>query len=208
MQQKEQTEKWLLGLLYLGIATISLNVVTDILVNDSWASYLQLILSGGTVVCLYMLHLADKQYRLPALIRAVNLVLNLATLSISAFVMPELITTPEKLNSINLFMSLLGIVMSILSVLGLWFEYRAHGGLVSGADPAFQRKWTALFFWHLGTSLFYSIGTYVAAYLQQLLRWDITTTYALVLAILQLPGKVVYLLYLLYLYRTIRLVRE
>ena len=208
MEQKEQTAKYLSWLLYIGIASISLNVVKDILVNDSWASWLQLLLNAGIVVCLYLLRPAGNNYRLSALARALTLLLRTVALAISTFLLPELIATPEKMQLFNLFTRASGILMFLLSTLGLWLEYRAHGMLVSGRDIGFQRKWNNLFFLHLGAALFYSLGTYVAAYLQQLLQWDIATTHGLVLAILNLPVKAAYLLYLLYLYRTIRLVRE
>ena len=208
MEQKDQTSKYLSWLLYIGIASISLNVVKDILVNDSWASWLQLLLNAGIVVCLYLLRPAGNNYRLSALARALTLLLSTVALAISTFLLPELIAAPEKMQLFNLFTRASGILMFLLSILGLWLEYRAHGMLVSGRDIGFQRKWNNLFFLHLGTALFYSLGTYVAAYLQQLLQWDIATTHGLVLAILNLPVKAAYLLYLLYLYRTIRLVRE
>ena len=208
MEQKEQTSKYLSGLLYIGIATISLNVVMDILVNDSWASWLQLLLNAGVVVCLYLLRPAGNNYRLSALARALTLLLSTVALAISTFLLPELIATPEKMQLFNMYTWVSGTLMFLLSTLGLWLEYRAHGTLVSGRDIGFQRKWSALFFLHLGAALFYSVGTYVAAYLQQLHQWDIGTTPALIMAILELPRKAVYLLYLLYLYRTIRLVRE
>lgn len=208
MEQKEQTAKYLSWLLYIGIASISLNVVKDILVNDSWASWLQLLLNAGIVVCLYLLRPAGNNYRLSALARALTLLLRTVALAISTFLLPELIEAPEKMQLFNLFARASGILMFLLSTLGLWLEYRAHGMLVSGRDIGFQRKWNNLFFLRLGAALFYSLGTYVAAYLQQLLQWDIATTHGLVLAILNLPVKAAYLLYLLYLYRTIRLVRE
>jgi hypothetical protein len=208
MEQKEQTAKYLSWLLYIGIASISLNVVKDILVNDSWASWLQLLLNAGIVVCLYLLRPAGNNYRLSALARALTLLLSTVALAINTFLLPELIAAPEKMQLFNLFTRASGILMFLLSTLGLWLEYRAHGMLVSGRDIGFQRKWNNLFFLRLGAALFYSLGTYVAAYFQQLLQWDIATTHGLVLAILNLPVKAAYLLYLLYLYRTIRLVRE
>ena len=191
MEQKEQTSKYLSWLLYIGIATISLNVVMDILVNDGWASWLQLLLNAGVVVCLYLLRPAGNNYRLSALARALTLLLSTVALAISTFLLPELIATPEKMQLFNMFTWASGTLVFLLSVLGLWLEYRAHGKLVSGMDIGFQRKWGALFFLHLGTALFYSVGTYVAAYLQQLLQWDIGTTHALIMAILELPRKAV-----------------
>ena len=208
MEQKEQTTKYLAGLLYLGIASVSLNVITDILVNDGWSFWLQMLLSAGMVACLYLLRSVGSKYLPAALFRAAGLLLNIALQAIGMFWMPRFPDAPETMQLGILITRVLGIGASVVSVLGLWFEYRAHGTLVSGGDAALQRKWNTLFFINLGVALFYSLCTYVAVYLQGLLKWDISTTYALVLAILQLPGKVVYLLYLLYLYRTIRLVRE
>ena len=208
MEQKEQTTKYLAGLLYLGIASVSLNVITDILVNDGWSFWLQLLLSAGMVACLYLLRSVGSKYLPAALFRAAGLLLNIALQAIGIFWMSRFPDAPETMQLGILITRVLGIGASVVSVLGLWFEYRAHGTLVSGGDAALQRKWNTLFFINLGVSLLYSLCTYVAVYLQGLLKWDISSTYALVLAILQLPGKVVYLLYLLYLYRTIRLVRE
>lgn len=213
MEQKDQPSKYLSCLLYIGIASISLNVVKDILVNDSWASWLQFVLTGGAALCLYLLTPAGSGYRLASIIQVAYLLLNIAIQAVGSFLIPQFLfsDTMEKTQMLTLLMNVtrvLGIAAAILSILGLWLEYRAHGALVSGADSTFQKKWRTLFFLQLGATLFYSLGTYVAAYLQQLLRWDISTTHALVLAILHLPVKAAYLLYLLYLYRTIRLIRE
>ena len=213
MEQKDQTSKYLSWLLYIGIASISLNVVKDILVNDSCASWLQFVLTGGAALCLYLLTPAGSGYRLASIIQVARLLLNIAIQAVGSFLIPQFLfsDTMEKTQMLTLLMNVtrvLGIAAAILSILSLWLEYRAHGALVSGTNRDFQRKWTHLFFISLGAALFYSAGTYVAAYFQQLLQWDIATTHGLVLAILNLPVKAAYLLYLLYLYRTIRLVRE
>lgn len=210
MQQKEQTEKWLLGLLYLGIAHLALSVIGDIMRNDLLTSWVQLALNAGIVVCLFALCPAQRNYRFAATFRGIAFLLSAAGLLIGSILVRLLASTGklDQLQEVNKYTSLLIIFNMAASLLAIWFETRSHGSLVSEAAPALAKKWYALFFWQLAASVFYSVGTAVAAPLVISFHWDITTTYALILSLLQLPGKAVQILYFIYLYRTIRLVRE
>lgn len=210
MQQKEQTAKWLLGLLYLGIAHLALSVIGDIMRNDLLASWIQLALNAGIVVCLFALRPAQRNYRFAATFRGIAFLLSAAGLLIGSILVRLLASTGklDQLQELNNYTSLLAIFQMAASLLAVWFENLSHGSLVEEAAPALAKKWRTLFFWQLAASVFYSIGTAVAAPLVMFFQWDITTTYALILSLLQLPGKALKILYILYLYRTIRLVRE
>lgn len=210
MEQKEQTAKWLLGLFWLSIAYLAMSVLGDILRNDYLTSWVQLALNAGMVVCLFSLRPAQHNYRFAAIFHGIVFLLSTAGLLISSILVRLLASTGklEQLQELNNYTSLLAIFQMAASLLAVWFENLSHGSLVEGAAPALAKKWRTLFFWQLAASVFYSVGTAVAAPLVMFFHWDITTTYALILSLLQLPGKALKILYILYLHRTIRLIRE
>lgn len=209
MERNNQTTKWLSGLFFLSLLGFALGVIKEFTINDNWASWVQKAISAGIVVCLYCLRTMQKNYRFSALCRAVTLLLSLGVLLVGTFLLPILTAAErtDELAIISLFSACLSVVISVFSILGAWLEMRAHGLLVSQEEPALAAKWRKLFLWQLAFSLLYSIGTSVTTALLMSFQWDVATV-APVWTILQLPVKIVRILYLYYLYKTIRIARR
>lgn len=209
MGRNNQTTKWLSGLFFLSLLGFVLGVITEFTNNDNWASWVQKAISAGIVVCLYCLHSAQENYRFSALCRAVSLLLGLGKLLAGTFLAPMLTAAgrADTLAIINLASICLSVVISGISILGAWLEMRAHGLLVSQEEPVLAAKWRKLFLWQLAFSLLYSIGTSVTTALLMSFQWDVATV-APVWVILQLPVRIVRILYLYYLYKTIQIARR
>lgn len=209
MDRNNQTVKWLSGLFFLALVSFVLEVVTDFTIHDRWVSWVQKALSAGIVVCLYCLHPMEGTYRFSAICQAVTVLLSFATLLWGTFLVPALTAAGHTvaLAILTLAFKCLFFVIWAFSVLGACLEKRAHSLLVSPKEPAFAVKWRRLFFWQLAFSALFSIGTAVTTALSMRFQWD-TATVAPVWAILQLPVRIVQVVYLNYLHKTIRLVRE
>lgn len=151
------------------------------------------LLNAGSAVCLFVLVSVHSRYRPAAVFMTVSLAIGL--LSVYTGTPPLLMT------------------LSALCVLicGI-FEFSGHGKIAARQNKKLAKKWDALFLWNIGAMFAGAFAFFMTQMLSYLLPprglyMQLLST-AVIYAITYVPDLVVDILYLVYLGRTIRLVKK
>lgn len=150
---------------------------------------ISLILTAITAMVLFSLSKANPRYRTASILVAVHFV---CTILCDLFQNAGLLVLPT----------------SIVGLLAVFQEFRAHSDVLQKADGELSWKWSRLFYWYLGSVLVALFSTLILSTLIVLFDLDQETTYWIVTAVTYLPELAVDIFYLLYLNRSIRLVSQ
>lgn len=201
--------KWLRLLLWLHVAILVIPLLTYLTPNDSWAAWFKHAISAATAFSLF--HLALRRYRTAAVLRSVLFVLAMVNLGISAC-MTRLLAAQQLdenakvlLNMASLFS---GTAQLILTYPAAWMEQSGHAELIAGQDAALAKRWRKLLLWQFLAAVLVSVSTGIATQLAVQFQWRVTGLFSVVYDLLRLPTKLANVLYILFMYRTIRLVEQ
>lgn len=180
---------WLKGLLWLHFASIAVSILRALLAHDTVIFWLQQLLFLGVILSLFSLRQLNDGYRKAALFRAVVMACNLLT------ALPWL---PLG--------TLLTLAASVLSVISLYQECKAHAALVRDWDKGLAVKWKKLFIWSIILPLISLAATLVMALMGMVLPAALGAISVVLVWILLILQILLEMLYIRNLRRTIDLV--
>lgn len=186
-------------LFHIQAAGLALSVLDSLLKNDSWISWINILLMVGTVFCLILLTPANTRYGKAGMFRAVQLLCRLFNMVASAWVL-YLFRSSGVTPEIPLIFQLVSLAALATNWISNYYLFTAHADLVAEEDPTLSQKWRQLF-----------LITLVTALLTSLLSYILTTAApgapSILYTLLLIPGNILALIALLYLWRTIKILR-
>ena len=181
MEKQYETGKWLKILMYsAGVSVVNSAVNYIPIIPGDVTTWISRGVVIAVILCMFRLAPANERYKTAGIFRLMMQVCFL----VNQWLFP---------------MGLLVGMASVLSLLAVYQEYKAHAELVEDQDERFARKWRRMFFWGIGASAVLTIGTAVLAAVvvmnnlsaDQVSEWTVTF-----LSIPQFVFEVVYVLYL------------
>lgn len=195
MKEHEQLlSKWLRVLFYIHIASMVITAVNAVSNLDSITAWLSKALSAVVIWSLFQLKAVNPRYRKAAVAKAMVLLCGL-------------LTTPVNTSALGL-SSILLLVGATAAWVAAYQEYHAHGELIAEANEKLAKQWNSLFGLEilvgLGISLFSTVATLVLVSAEM----DSGTVTTIILVITNIVYLLLDVLYLLYMYRSLKLIEN
>lgn len=195
---KIMTLKHLTTLLYLHAAALGISLINFLPIPYNLITWINRILSAGTLFCLLSLAAITPGYRLAGWMRAVVLGQNIIFALLPA---PVLFSWYHSTTSLMIVRVGSGIVM-VLTWLAIWFEYNSHAVLASVTSKGLAKWWIILF---VGGLLVSVLGTAISWGVAYRSRGSISLN--TVNFMIDIASKVVDVLYIWILYKLIVSIR-
>lgn len=174
-ERKLLLAKWLKILLNIHLLNIVCSLITAIPGIESFAGLITTAVSAAAAYVLFRLSEACERYRKAAIFQIIAVVGTLLNQSV------------------------LSLLISICSIVGMYHEYCAHGEVTADCAPELSGKWHSLFNIQLIVgiiSAFVSSAGVVIGVLAQMDTAVLVGTVVLVLALISLGLNIMYLVYL------------
>lgn len=200
---------WLRRLFYLGIAGFVLSVLDYLFPNDDWTTWVNLFLSALGILCLFRLSESYPRYRKVFILSAVVFGCSIVSQLLISYESWLFIAKDYEFDNLALRIPIvsLTLVSSVVSWVSTYLRYHAHGALVEQDDPGLARKWRNLFILTIAVSVLTSVASMILTLVQTMLGIGVTAVVSTVMAIIHLPGAIISILNLVYLWRTIQVVQ-
>lgn len=186
-------------LFYIQAAGLALSVLDSLLSNDGWIDWINILLMIGTVFCLILLTPSNTRYCKAGMFRAVQLLCLLFNMVASAwafYLVRNSGTVPET-SVLSWIASLAALAMNWISN---YYLFTAHADLVAPEDLVLSQKWRQLFLILVVAALLTGLLSYILATAAPKAPFFLYT-------LIMLPEKILALIALLYLRRTIKIVQ-
>lgn len=182
--------RWLLPLFFIHLA-LSVAFVLSVMGMITASVYVTVewLLNAASAVCLFCLTKAHSRFRPAAVLLTVSLIISLLSAQAGA---PPLLTT----------LSALCVMISGI------FEFSGHGKIAAQEDFQLAHRWNTLFMFSIGAMFAGAFAFFMTMMLSYLLQPESIFLSLLTVIITYVPDLVVDILYLIYLHKTIRLVKQ
>lgn len=203
--RSELPMNWLRLLFCFHAASLAVSVISNLLSNDDWLSWVSRVIMAGIIICLFQLSPANLRYRRSAILGAVRLILTLIILLVLSPAYARLmVLNPESANLLSPVITILNAAELVLHYLATYQEYHGHADMTAEADPRLSKNWLSLYIWAL---IFVVLSTVASLMVIRLFEMAEITAAAVNIfnRIMLVIEKILELLYLWYLYRMIRL---
>ena len=182
--------KWLLPLFYIHLAlTVAFVLSVMGIVTASVYVTAEWLLHAAAAACLFCLTKAHSRFRPAAILLSVSLVISLLSAQVGA---PPLLTT----------------LSSLCVLISGIFEFSGHGKIAAQEDFQLAHRWNTLFLFSIAAMFAGAFAFFMTMMLSYLLQPDGMFLSLLTIVITYVPDLVVDILYLIYLHKTIRLVKQ
>ena len=181
--KKELFLKWTKNLFFVQLVLLICAVLSAIPMIGTVFQWISSILSLIIVYVLYQLAPVSERYKKAAIFTGISVIAGFLT----------------KTDNF----ALLGLVISICSLVGLYQEYCGHSDMLDGIDNTLAKKWHSLFNWQIfGGIVLGVLAAPLVAVLAALLLFDANILTVLVLFLVTGFDTILRLVYLSYLKRT------
>lgn len=203
--------KWLKILLYFQIAELVVALIGYLPINTSWCQWLQRLLNAGNIVCFFMLASAGGRYLTAAILGSVWLALTLVEGGIqfySQIMMVQGIFNVDDLMKFNEITAVLNLIAMVTAWIYTYQLYHAHGDLIKELDASLSRKWGTLFKWSLTFGILTTVASMIFARVYTNMSMDSQTMIQIFYTLIDIPGKIIMLISVVYLYRMIQKIKN
>lgn len=159
--------KWLNGLFILNIISLIVEVLDNISALTKICAYVNVAVSIGCVICLWMLRKQEKRYQTVAILNVVSIALSVAVIACAS-------STGTAL--------LLDVCLIICNLSAIYNECQAHSAVVDDYDSELSQKWADLWKWYIGVYVFTMVGLFLMM---------ISTVLGAIMAVIGLIGMIV-----------------
>ena len=204
MEERNASIKWLRILFYLEIAILVKSLLGFLPINKDWINWPGRALTAGVIYCMFCMGIIYSRYKTAAILGAIQFVINLLS-AIATTVLARFVAKTGNVEILPIFntcSTLIGTVALVLGWIGRYQLYHAHGDLVAEKSSVLEKKWRNFFWLSLGIGLVTSGASYLLAYVFDSLMTGYTGV-VLSTVINNLSAKIVSLICVIYLYRTI-----
>lgn len=198
-----QKVKWLRLLLCFYVASFAVWALGYLPIFDRLSQWGDILVSAGIILCLFQSSPFSKRYRGAAILKSISLVRMVFYALLPATVLFSMVQMPYY----AVVITVIGFVELILSWLATYLEHRGHGELIVELDPKLSKKWMVLFLCRLSFAILGTVLSYAVGHLYEVLHWGIGVI-NVVFSVVQFGNKILLMVYLWFLYKTIRLVKQ
>ena len=208
---KETVTKWLKILMLLQIAGLILSLFNHIPYGNSLCQWLQWLCSMGGIVCLFGLTTAGKRYMTAAILGSVQLVLSMIESGIQSYAiwMTTLeISSLDNMQQFNEIAAALDLAAMIAGIVYTYQLYHAHGDLIKDMDVSLSKKWYRLFVWSLAIGILKTVAGMIFSTIYGNLNINSTALISIFYTLISIPGQIIILISIIYLYRTTQIIQN
>lgn len=201
--ESEVSTQWLWMLFFLYAASLIVWLLDFLFLPYDTANLLSTAISVSIIFGLFMLGSMGKRYRKAAIFRTISFC---TTLMVS-LVLTRIFLSLQRWEITNQIGQIIQWSVWVLLILGGYQEHYGHADLIAQKDSGLSKKWRFLFGYNLIMNL---VGTGVSlalAYYYAKLNMSAGVANAISITI-QIGSRVFTIIYLWYLYRTIRLLEN
>lgn len=200
--------KWLRILLYLNVASLALSLLGFLPIKRDWITWPSRALTAGVIYSMLCMGMFHSRYKTAAIFRAVQFSITLITSLVFIALLKWGVKTDnfEWQRPYNTISAITGSVALVLGWIGTYQLYHAHADVVAEKSPMLEKKWRSFFWVSLGIGL----ATSAASYLLALAYDSLIGNSGVVLSTIvnNLPTKIITLICVIYLHRTIGALEE
>ena len=194
-------------LMYLAIAGLICSFVVYVPFIKSFADGLELLCNIGSIICVFLLMFAGKRYRKAAIFGSVQLVCTIGLSMIPwilAFVISQDLLSTDNVNQFYTVAGVINLICGLVGIVYVYQLYHAHAEQVQELDGKLSKKWKRLFWWSILASVFSSFFSYIFAAFYVGMGGNMPPIYNLFSFMTYLPGKIIAVVGILYLNRTVK----
>lgn len=184
--------KWVRALMYIAIASL-VNSMMNFLpfVPASVTTWISRGIMAIMAVCMFRLAPANERYKIAGILRAVMLGCALFTVFGFGSRIPTL-------------------AASIVSIIAVYLEYKAHSELVAEKDAKLSGKWRSLFLWGILAAVLLSLGSLIVAAIlvRAGMEGDASRISGIAVGLLSVPQRIVDVVYIIYINKMISIFNE
>ena len=207
-EKRKEIVKWLRLLLILEVAGLVISL-TGLIGLDlgSVRQWISRLLTAGIIYALF--GLGEGRYRTSVILKTVCLVITVG-ITLANPIYANLVATgatqqAELYSNITL---VLNVVMMAASWIATWQLYNGHADLVENVDAPQSKRWRQLFWVNVMVAIPVSAISYVLSMLVQKGSLSMELYGVLNILLMSLPLRLVDLLVIFYLYRTIKVLEK
>lgn len=195
---KALLQKWLPILLYVQCTGMVISALALLLPLGSWTTWISYILTIATFSVLFQLAPACRRYRKSAVFQCISLIL----LILNALIVFNGGTSVVA----SLIGSVFSIAASVCTLIAAYQEYYGHADVIRELDGKLSQRWRSLFVWQIVVGVVIGLGSTIVAVISMMIGTADIATVAVV--IVSLAGVALRIVYLLYLGKTIKLLKD
>lgn len=203
-EKKVDSIRWIRCMFYLNVASLAISLLGFLPINNNWIAWPNRALTAATLYCMFCMGVFYSRYTTAAIFRTIQFIISLLSVIATTVLARYVAKTgnAEVLRIWNTGSQLIGAGVMVVGWIGTYQLYHAHANLVAEKSPSLEKKWRNFFWLSLGIGLVTSGASYLLAYGFDSLMTGYTGV-VLSTVINNLPAKIVSLICVIYLYRTI-----
>lgn len=193
-------QKWLPILLYVQCTSMAISVLSLIIPLGNVTTWIGYIVTIAAFFVLFQLVPACKRYRKSVVFQCIGLIL----LILNSVIIVNSGTTTAS----NLIGTAVTFAASVCTLIASYQEYYSHGEVIRELDGKLAKRWRSLFVWQIVVAIVVGFGSSIAAVIIVMIGLADVAAVGIVVVIASLAGVALRIVYLLYLGKMIKLLKD